>query len=352
MAASRQAWQSRSTSSTKPAKKPLFAGLLKAVGRALGEVQADEAAATEEVLEVFEEIVVDEAADLEAVDVDPAAVEVELEEFAEEILVVPGGGIGFGGGFRGDGGFGGGFAIAFGRGGGAFGGGGFIAPPVAVISSSGVQVTSEDEEQLQPGTVRIGRMWRGSEGDLIYLSRLQQIHTVILRDAPLTDAALMQVAKLPSLTQLRISNTQVSSATLLKLRQQRPQLAIIVNPSAALGVAGSDGPQGLLVQHVTPETGARRAGLDEQDIITKVAGMKVRGINDVMLALYDKQPGAKVSIDYLRNGKRQTVEVELSSREAVETATVSSTTQNGYSQPVHHHFMRGIHVAPAMFMPE
>ena len=77
----------------------------------------------------------------------------------------------------------------------------------------------------------------------------------------------------------------------------------------------------------------------------------MRGINDVMLALYDKQPGAKVPVDYVRGGKQQTVEVELSSREEVNPTPVASNYQGSYPQPVHH-FMRGIHVAPAMFMPE
>ncbi len=324
----------------KPAKKPLFAGLLKAVGRALGEVKEGEAVAAEEALEVIEEVVADDEAAEEAVDVDPAAIEIGLEEVvADDVVFVPGGGFGFGGG---------GFAFAFGRGG-AFGGGGFAARPVAVTSWPSAQATSGDEEYLQPGSLRIGRMWRGSDRDLVYLSRLQQIHTVILRDAPLTDAALAQLAKLPSLTQLRIVNTRVSSAALLKLRQQRPQLAILVNSPAVLGVAGSDVAQGLLVQQVTPETGARRAGLDEQDIITKVGGLKVSGINDVTLALYDKQPGTKVAIEYLRGGKRQSVEVELSSREVVDPTPVASSYPGSYPQPVHH-FGRGFHVAPAMIM--
>lgn len=320
----------------KPAKKPLFAGLMKAVGRALSEVHEAEAVAAEDVLEAVEEIVVDEV----AVDDDPDVVEVDFADLGDEIAFVPGGGIGFGGGF----------AFAFGRGGGGFGGGGFAVAPVAATSWPGVQATSDGEEQLRPGTLRIGRMWRGSDRDLVYLSRLQQIHTVILRDAPLTDPALAQLAKLPSLTQVRIVNTRLSSAALLKLRQERPQLAILANGPAVLGIAGSDVAQGLLVQQVTPETGARRAGLDEQDIITKVGGLKVRGINDVMLALYDKQPGAKVAIEYLRGGKRQTVEVELSSRAEVDSNPVASTTQGTYPQPVHH-FRRGFHIAPAMIMP-
>jgi hypothetical protein len=298
----------------KPAKKPLFAGLFKAVGRALGDVREIEADATEEVLQTFEQIVEEED-----------AVEEEGVEEEEEVALPAGDA----GAVEVLGAANVGFMMVhlapFGRGGFGFGGGFMPARVIDHAAPVGESVSTQ-EEQLRPGTLRIGSTWRGSDRDLICLSHLQQIHTVIVRDAPLTDAALAQLAKLPSLTYLVIDDTRFSSEALHRLRQQRPQINVSVNPQVVLGVAGSSAPQGLLVQKVTPETGARRAGLDEQDIITKVGGLKVSGINDVMLALYDKQPGAKVVVEYLRGGKRKTVEVELTSREVTDSAPAASTT--------------------------
>jgi S1-C subfamily serine protease len=110
---------------------------------------------------------------------------------------------------------------------------------------------------------------------------------------------------------------------------------------AVLGVTGADHPQGFLVQAVTQETGARRAGLDEQDIITRLDGLKVKSFSDVTLALFDKRPGAKVQVEYLRGGKRHTVGVVLTDRESVPDAAPAP-----YSQPVQ---MYAPAVMPAIF---
>jgi hypothetical protein len=181
-------------------------------------------------------------------------------------------------------------------------------------------------DEMQPGTLRIGKEWRGGDGGLEYVAQLQQIHTVILREAPLTDAALAQLQKLTSLTQLRVIDTRISSAALMRFHQQRPGVTITAVGPAALGVTGADHPQGLLVQQVIPETGARRAGIDEQDIITKVDGLKVRGLSDVVLALYDKTPGRNVKIDYLRGGKARSVEVALTARDEMPSPTATGET--------------------------
>jgi C-terminal processing protease CtpA/Prc len=72
----------------------------------------------------------------------------------------------------------------------------------------------------------------------------------------------------------------------------------------------------MLVKQVISETGARRAGLYEEDIITRINSSRIRNVNDVVLALYDLKPGAKIKVDYLRAGKRQSCDVVLTSRES------------------------------------
>jgi hypothetical protein len=180
-----------------------------------------------------------------------------------------------------------------------------------------------DTETLQPGMMRLGKEWRGGDTGLEFASELQQVHTLILNDAPITDATLSKLRGMNSLSQLKVNGTRLTSAGLLKFHQQRPNVNITAVGPAALGVSGTDHQQGFQIQAVAPETGARRAGLDEQDIITKVAGFKVRGLSDITLALYDKQVGTTIQVEYVRGGKRKTVVVTLTEREAAPTPVAS-----------------------------
>lgn len=275
-----------------PVKKPLFGDWVKIVGRVAGKAIRDDEAAGEALGEAVADVILKEDArpldvkrdvefleepPAEPIDVDGIDLVADVEFLEKRVL----------------------------------------AEPVEVLHSVTVGLPEPVEtDQLQPGTLRIGKDWRGGDAGLEYVAQLQQIHTVILRDAPLTDAALAQLRKLRSLNQLQVHRTRLSSAALLNLRQQRPEVTISAVGPAMLGVSGSDHPSGLLIQQVTPETGARRAGLDEQDIITKIDGLKVNSFRDVTLALYDKVPGGKVKVEYLRGGKRQLTDVVLNERDS------------------------------------
>lgn len=260
----------------RPADAPLIGGLLRAFGLIADEMRA---------LELEDEV--EEAAERKA---DEIEVEVEVEE-VEVLMEVD-----------------------------------FAAPAPAmaadVVWTAPGSEAGGDPDKLTPGTLRIGKEWRGGDAGLEYVALLQQVHTIIFKDAPLTDAALAQVRKLRSLQQFRISGTPLSSAALLAFHQQRPQVAIQAPGTAMLGVVGVANGQGMLVQQVQAESGARRAGLTEQDVIAKVAGLKVANQNDVTLALYDKAPGQQIKVEYMRGGKRQTVAVVLSTREETQPAPV------------------------------
>lgn len=243
-------------------KKAGFGDLIKVLGRAVGRVARDDEAAGEELGEAIFERLVEE----------PVAVD--------------------------------------------FIGGGFIvAEPAVWHEHQRVDTLGPQSDELQAGLLRIGKDWRGGDTGLEYVRSLQGIHTVVLKDAPITDAALAQLAGLQSMSILRVENTHLSSAALIKLRLQRPAVTITAQGSAALGVAGSDHASGLIVQQVLPETGARRAGIAEQDILQRIDGLKVAGHNDVQLALYDKRPGQTVKVELLRQYKRLTVPVVLHARD-------------------------------------
>jgi putative serine protease PepD len=85
---------------------------------------------------------------------------------------------------------------------------------------------------------------------------------------------------------------------------------------AYLGVSTAAGPNGAVVQSVTPGSPAQRAGLRTGDVVTSVGGARVTEPSDIADALADRRPGQSVAIEVSRGGDSQTVTVELAARPA------------------------------------
>ncbi len=80
---------------------------------------------------------------------------------------------------------------------------------------------------------------------------------------------------------------------------------------AMLGVTTQKVTEGAEVQSITPESAAEKAGLKENDIITKVDDKKIVSPDDLSEAIKAHKPGDKVTITYLREGKEKKASVEL-----------------------------------------
>jgi S1-C subfamily serine protease len=104
-----------------------------------------------------------------------------------------------------------------------------------------------------------------------------------------------------------------------------------IKPSMNLAVK-----QGVLVESVDPGSGADKAGIKGAqsnssdalstggDIITKVDGKDISGIEQLRSAIGSKQPGDKVTLTVLRGGQTKDVEVTLGT-----APTVLASDQNG-----------------------
>lgn len=80
---------------------------------------------------------------------------------------------------------------------------------------------------------------------------------------------------------------------------------------AMLGVTTEKVEEGAEIQSVNKESAADKAGLKENDIITKLDDAKISSPDDLSAAVKNHKPGDKVSITYLRNKKEQKTTAEL-----------------------------------------
>jgi len=81
--------------------------------------------------------------------------------------------------------------------------------------------------------------------------------------------------------------------------------------TAMLGVVTESEDGGLKITDVTEKSAADKAGLKEDDIITKVDDKKVDDPDDLTKIIRSHKPGDKVTITYLRDKKEQKVTAEL-----------------------------------------
>jgi serine protease Do len=80
---------------------------------------------------------------------------------------------------------------------------------------------------------------------------------------------------------------------------------------AMLGVVTEKADQGAKVTDVTEESAAKKAGIKEGDIITKIDDTKIEDPDDLSSAVRKHKPGDKVTVTVLRDKKEQKLSAEL-----------------------------------------
>lgn len=80
---------------------------------------------------------------------------------------------------------------------------------------------------------------------------------------------------------------------------------------AMLGVTTEKVEQGVEIQDITKESAAEKAGLKENDIITKIDDTRIEDPDALSAAIKKHKPGEKVTVTYLRDKKEQKVTAEL-----------------------------------------
>jgi putative serine protease PepD len=81
-----------------------------------------------------------------------------------------------------------------------------------------------------------------------------------------------------------------------------------------LGLTSAGGPSGVEVQAVEPGGPAARGGLAPGDRVISVGGRQVSEPGDVADAIDGREPGDSVTIEVERDGRRESIDVELGAR--------------------------------------
>jgi serine protease Do len=90
---------------------------------------------------------------------------------------------------------------------------------------------------------------------------------------------------------------------------------------AFLGVVSEKNEKGAKITSIEKESAAEKAGLQKDDIITKVGESKIANSEDLYKAIGNYKPDDKVSITYLRNGKESIANAILGKNKSAQIRT-------------------------------
>lgn len=93
---------------------------------------------------------------------------------------------------------------------------------------------------------------------------------------------------------------------------------------SSLKLARADG---ALVQDVTPGSPGARVGLKPYDVIIALDGEPVRTHDRLIRKIAERQPGTAARLEYMRDGRTQTVQIKLAERPRQNTERVTSSAE-------------------------
>ncbi len=148
------------------------------------------------------------------------------------------------------------------------------------------------------------------------------INTAILTD---TNAYAGVGFALPSLTIRDVYNQLIGP----EHRVERGSIGIMFNAQENPAIARVYGTgSGVTVSDVTAGSPAEQAGLKVGDTIVAVDGKPVKNGNELVADIAARKPGSKVSIGYIRNGKKQDASVTVADRAKLFAARLGEDQEN------------------------
>lgn len=153
------------------------------------------------------------------------------------------------------------------------------------------------------------------------------------------DASDPRLKKMKRINVLGGPNSKTIKGVLLNpLAPEAPSAPI---NKAFLGVSTETSSEGALVVEVSPESPAAKAGLVEDDIITQVNKDLIKNQSDLYTAIGKYKEGEKVTIEYLRDGKKNKKEIVLAKNKMEARAEVFEFVPDNFNQDFNKNFRKG-----------
>jgi len=97
----------------------------------------------------------------------------------------------------------------------------------------------------------------------------------------------------------------------VKVTLEKPQSPYANMPRLGVRPNYSDEGEGVLLDGVTDDLPASRAGLKKDDRIVRIAGKAIKNLEEYMEVLTEQKKGTTIDVGIIRNGKKMTVKVKL-----------------------------------------
>lgn len=194
-----------------------------------------------------------------------------------------------------------------------------------VVSEDGYLLVKESElAERKNISVRIGEE-HFTEVEIVAHNPRWDLALLKVRAANLTPIIWAESSDLPQGSWV-VANGATSR------HQRRINVGIISAKSRAvnglapvvIGIQFTEDESRLIVDVVTKETGAERAGLKKGDIVRKFDGIEVSDRKSLIELIRDKIPGDVVEVEFERKGETYQVEVDLMARHAAYADTHES----------------------------
>jgi serine protease Do len=149
------------------------------------------------------------------------------------------------------------------------------------------------------------------------------INTAILTD---TNAYAGVGFALPSNTVVQVYNQLIGP----EHRVSRGSIGIMFNAQENPAIARVYGTgSGITISDVTAGSPAEQAGLKVGDTITSIDGKPVKNGDELVADIASRKPGSKVSVGYIRNGKKQDTTVTVADRAKLFANRLGDEEQGG-----------------------
>ena len=157
-----------------------------------------------------------------------------------------------------------------------------------------------------------------SDEELKRIAQSPRLNSVTLSSESFTKEGIESLLDAPRLKTLQFNACpQISYSLIENYRNENPNIKLIWTPTVYLGFRASNYNSFLVVDWITYESSAVKEGIRHYDVVTKVNEQNVDSSSSIQMALKNKKPGDRVTVDILRDNKPMQFQVVLMDRRKI-----------------------------------